>query len=273
VTQAQGGALEVCHALWIGPHLGPLGHACLRSFVHAGHRVVLHAYEAIDDVPAGVELADASAIVPRERVFRHVGTGSYALFSDYFRYALLQRGLGLYVDCDVVCVRPIEHAGDYVIGFQSADVLNGAVMKQPPNSPLLADLLALFEPGVFAPPWYPWPLRLKQYAKAVLGRPTDLQHAPWGSAGPTALTYLARKHGVTRFAAPVDVFYPVPHDQAARFLDPNVRAEWLITERTRCVHLWNEVLRECDFPRAPAGSLVQRLLADEWPPVLTVNAG
>src|SRR4051794_39198783 len=94
--------LDCCHAFWVGARLSAIAHACLASFVRIGHRVVLHSYDSVDNLPRGVECADANAIVPRHHLFVHVDTGSYSLFSDYFRYQLLARNPGVYVDCDVV---------------------------------------------------------------------------------------------------------------------------------------------------------------------------
>jgi hypothetical protein len=265
VRTAQSPVLECCHAVWIGDRLGPQASACLRSFVRAGHRLVLHAYDAIEDVPAGVELADAARIVPRERIFRHAATGSYALFSDYFRYRILQRGLGLYVDCDVVCVRPLVARGDYVFGYQDARTINGAVLKLPAESAMLRELLALFEQPVFAPPWFRRARRLGQHLKHLIGLQADLAHAAWGAAGPNALTWLAGEHGVRDRALSPEAYYPVPFEQAARFLDAGESWESLVTERTLCVHLWNEMLRRESCVSPPPGSPLQRLIDGEWP--------
>ena len=256
--------LEPCHALWIGERLGPVAGACLRSFVRVGHPVVLHCYDEPRDVPDGVVLSDAATLVPRDRVFTHARTGSYALFSNYFRYQIMQRSLGLYVDCDVVCVRPVP-TRSYLFGLQDAETINGAVLKLPSGSRLLGDLTALFDPGVFAPPWYSRRRRLEQYIKTLLGRPADLAHARWGVAGPVALTWFAKKHGLRDWAQPMDVLYPVPHTEVSRFLDPDVTWESLITEQTCCVHLWNEKLRRENLQAIRPGSPLQRLLNDEWP--------
>lgn len=258
--------LEDCHALWIGPHLGELAAACLRSFVRAGHRVILHTYEELPDAHrAGVEVADASKVLPRERVFRHVRTGSYAMFSNLFRYEILRRSMGLYIDCDVVCIRPMVRRDGYVFGYQNSEQINGAILKIPADSRLLRDLLQLFDVRVFAPPWWTMGHRARQYVKALIGMPTDPANAPWGSAGPAAITYYAEKHGVARLAAQREVFYPLPCAEAQRVLDPRFDPVTVISPETLCFHLWHEALRSGDLSDPPPGSLLQRLYADEWP--------
>jgi mannosyltransferase OCH1-like enzyme len=204
-------------------------------------------------------------IVPRDQLFVHEDTQSYSLFSNYFRYQLLRRGLGLYIDCDVICVRPIDASGPYVFGYQDDRVINGAILKLPSDSLVLRDLERLFEKRVFTPPWYSRREQLKQYARAVLGRPYGIRHAPWGSAGPTAITWYVRQHDLTRHAEPPEVFYPVHWRDAAVVLDPLASWNAMITERTRCVHLWNENLRHHDVDRPPRSSPLRRFLDGAWP--------
>ena len=60
-----------------------------------GHRYILYSYNSIE-VPNGVEVADASAILPRKHIFFYgekagVGRGSIAGFCNLFRYELLHR--------------------------------------------------------------------------------------------------------------------------------------------------------------------------------------
>ena len=59
--------LPIIHALWIGDTLGKLSAACLSSFVQQGHRVCLHAYTPISDVPSGIDICDANLIIPKEK--------------------------------------------------------------------------------------------------------------------------------------------------------------------------------------------------------------
>ena len=103
----------VVNAVWIGASLDDLHAACLRSFVLAGHRVLLHCYDIPRNVPSDVETVDASKLMPRDRIVYYKSNGSPSLFSNLYRLKILEAGLGLYVDCDVFCVRPIPQAGLY----------------------------------------------------------------------------------------------------------------------------------------------------------------
>ena len=120
--------LATINAIWIGPNLGPIHVACLKSFLNQGHKVILHSYKCPQDKPEKVEFADANLLIPEDQIIRHRETGSFSLFSNLLRYELLRKELGLYVDCDIFCLKPIIDA-KYIIGFEDNNSLNGAVLK------------------------------------------------------------------------------------------------------------------------------------------------
>src|SRR5436305_1811140 len=140
----------VCNALWVGPSLGPVESACLSSFVAAGHQVDLYSYENLSGIPAGVNLLDANTILPGALITRYRSNGSPSLFSNRFRYALLAAGKGLWIDCDVLCLRPIDDA-PIICGWQEACAVNGAVLKLPPEHAVLDDLQRIFTKWYWIP--------------------------------------------------------------------------------------------------------------------------
>lgn len=246
--------------LWIGARLGPVERACLRSALHHGHRVALYCYTAPEGVPAGIELRDATEILPESTVVRHRG-GSPSLFSNRFRYELLARGLGTWIDCDLYFVAPLPEPGRTIMGEQGGGTINSAVLRLPPDSPMLAELLALFDERA-VPPWLAWRARLAARMRLIATGRSGIAQMPWGSAGPEALTWLARKHGLAGQALPSSRFYPVPWTDAAWLLDPARPLDSVTRPDTVAVHLWNEWLRRFDLAAAPRGSFAARLLAE-----------
>lgn len=110
----------------------------MTSFVRAGHRYNLYTYGQLADVPAGVTLCDAGEILPQDAIFRNQlgkGKGSFACFSDLFRYKLLYERGGWWVDTDVFCLRAFDFAAPYVFGAEDKPVATG-VIKVPPRSEL-----------------------------------------------------------------------------------------------------------------------------------------
>ena len=246
--------------LWIGPSLGAVERACLRSWLRHGHRAVLYCYSAPEGVPAGVELRDAAEILPAERIIRH-RSGSVSLFSNWFRYELLRRGLGTWVDGDAYLLKPLESSRPYLIGECEPGRVNGAVLRMPSDSPLLPPLLALFEERT-VPAWLPWRSWLAaQWRLRTRGR-SGLARMPWGSAGPEALTALARRTGLIGEAVPPHILYPVRWQDAGWVRDPAARLEERISPATVVVHLWNERIKHFKDAPAPEGSFLARLQAE-----------
>lgn len=139
------------HGMWIGEHLSPMELLTLSSFTRMGHVFELWAYDEIRNaLPEGVVLRDASQIVPRSEVFCYdnpasenygradFGKGSYAGFSDIFRYSLLHQKGGWWSDMDVTCLRPLDFASPYVFRAHSLTGMVGNVMKCPARSDLMA---------------------------------------------------------------------------------------------------------------------------------------
>lgn len=250
--------VETCNSLWIGGDLGPVSRACLSSFVRHGHRVVLHCYDAPGDVPAGVELSDAALVLPSARVIRHKATGSYSLFSNLFRYELMRLGQGLWIDCDVYCVRPIIRTGEYVIGWQDPVSLNGAVLRMPPNSPALHWLMSIFTERSPLLPWLAPDELAKFSAMKAAGTEFDLGDLPWGVAGPRALTHVFKAMGLSRHARPPTVFYPLHFNDGGLLLSKGDIGR-IVSPNTLVVHLWNEGLRQY-MDRMVAGSPIDRLI-------------
>jgi hypothetical protein len=102
-------------AFWAGK-LTDLELACLKSWVGHGHPVILYSYQELEGLPEGVTLADARDIIPEDEVELYHGDGpksaradafTYMPFSDKFRYRLLRYNGGLWLDMDIILVKPI----------------------------------------------------------------------------------------------------------------------------------------------------------------------
>ena len=250
----------VVNAVWIGASLDDLHAACLRSFVLAGHRMVLHCYDIPRNVPPGVETVDASKLMSRDRIVYYKSNGSPSLFSNLYRLKILEAGLGLYVDCDVFCIRPIPKQ-DYIFGYQTSDELNGAVLKLPAGSKTLSEMLKITEDPYYILPWLNRSRLRRHRFRKLIGMPIHISNYGWGKLGPEAITYFAREACALHHAAPIDVFYPVSHHQVALLVDPHLSLSDIGTPRTLCIHLFDHALRQWMKGRAiPARSPIGQML-------------
>jgi hypothetical protein len=234
-------------------------HLCLKSMLAAGHPIDLYTYDEDVKVPDGVAVRDAAEIFPKDQVIFHQ-SGSAALFSDLFRYAGLKRALGTWIDADVLLLRSIADLDDdHVFGWETPGLINGAILKLPANSPLFAYVDKLVHARVPVPPYWPLRKKIRQLARACVGRHRPLERLDWGVIGPKALTHFARKNGLAKLAQPSDVFYPLGWRDAPSFFDPAARIESRFTARTRAVHLYNFQLREHKLKPPPPGSFIPRM--------------
>ena len=136
---------ELVQSLWVGNVLGKLELLTLHSFLAHGHRFRLWVYEQIDTpLPLAVELGDAREILPETAIFRYSnvnqfghGKGSLAGFSDVFRYHLLYKEGGWWVDMDVTCLKPLETNAPYFFRSHHSLPLVGNVLKAPAKSALM----------------------------------------------------------------------------------------------------------------------------------------
>ncbi len=72
----------------------------------------LYAYGKLEGVPDGVLLEDAAKILPETEIITYEGDdlpdakGTPALFANLFRHEMQRLGKGIWVDCDVYCLKP-----------------------------------------------------------------------------------------------------------------------------------------------------------------------
>jgi hypothetical protein len=226
-------------SFWFGEDLPPYQRLAMKSFADFGHDYALYAYKKFD-VPAGIELRDASEILPQARVFFYgaragVGRGSVAVFSNLFRYHMLHRMGGWWVDTDVICLSNKLPAGETFMGWEDESLIGNAIMKFPKEHSFVATL-----------------------RDAAESAGTDVR---WGETGPDLLTRMACKHGL--LVSPQATTYPVLPKDALRILIPQHRED--IRDKTRqasFLHLWNEVMRRAvifTWMAPPPGSFIAEL--------------
>ena len=257
--------LATISAVWIGEKLNPMAYACLKSFLKHGHTVYLYTYDTIINVPDGVTLRDGNAIIDASNIIKHKKSGSFALFSDIFRYELLKKTQNtIYVDCDVYCLKPMhipEHG--YLYGFESESYINGAVLCLPTDSQLLGILSNLAQSNGFVPEWYSTYDKLRLKIKRLFGYSKTLSEMGWGVIGPSAITYYAKKLQVDHLAQAPKVLYPIHHNETNRLLDDKISIQDIIADESVCIHLYNETLRNVDMDNIPNDCVLAKILRNE----------
>jgi FkbM family methyltransferase len=204
--------------------------------------------------PHGIEVRAAADVVPRALFERIVGSSEIRYFSDIFRYAVLYEHGGLWMDSDVILLRPFPFRGDHFLNLQwrgghKGHFICGNVMYAEPFS---RHLRALYE------------ISIERFFAA--------RGWEFGMVGPKLLSdYVASDAGAElreRLFSPM-LFNSIDWTETDRFDRPlSELSDYLNDERVFGIHLWtarNDV--HAGGEGAPLGTLLADPLASF--PVLT----
>jgi hypothetical protein len=213
---------------WHGP-LDPLRQICLRSQVAAGHKVTVYSFEPLAQLPDGVDNAEAEAVLPHTFAEKLRPTGSDGVwrdwttlqFSDFFRMQLMAQGAGLWLDADVLLLRPVEiDVTKPFFAWERPRQLGNSVLYLPSGDPIVTAFAALMQQDELTPDWLALRHRLTFALRRLRGKSTRLSDIRVAIYGPAALTALARRADELRYALPKKSFYAV-HAEPKLFFEPS----------------------------------------------------
>jgi hypothetical protein len=202
--------------------------AATRSMRAAGHPVQVWSYTPsklhfLHEI--GVQLGDAADVVSRGLFDRVISKSEVRYFSDIFRYAVLYERGGLWMDGDVIMLRPFGFRGDYFFNLQWRDggkghYVCGNVIYARARSP---HMRALYESAVniFA----------------------ESQSTGFGDIGPKLLSdYIEASDGsdLRRWLFSPMFFNSIDWTETHVLTQPlSDLAEYLNDDRVMGIHLWN----------------------------------
>jgi hypothetical protein len=186
----------------------------------------VYSYDPDLELPPGVRYDDARTICPDESlIMRFIANGkpSIATFADMFRYRMMRRTGYCWIDTDMLCLMKLAFDNDGFVFCRQADavgtsLVNNAVLRLPPTSPALAELIAASEAAI------------------------DVDQR-WGAIGPFLLTPVLAKYSLTKHALDSHVCYPIEPEQFWKLFLPSYRA-WVANaaQGASFVHLWSEAI-------------------------------
>lgn len=212
---------------WHGP-LDALRLTCLRSQVAAGHNVTVYSFDPIAGLPGGVGNAEAEAILPHAFAERLRPTGSDGVwrdwtmlqFSDFFRMRLMAQGAGLWLDADVLLLKPVEiDVTKPYFAWERPRQLGNSVLYLPSDDAIVAAFENLMKQEELTPDWLAMRHRLTFALRRLRGGSNRLSDIRVAIFGPAALTALARRAGELHYALPKKSFYAV-HAEPKLFFEP-----------------------------------------------------
>ena len=107
---------------WTGKPLSRMERAALQSYVNCGYTVTIYTYNPMDEfmqqVPRSpyIIVRDARELLPESQLFQYAGRAavgkrenaySYLPFSDLFRFTMLHKNGGAWIDLDIFMTRPV----------------------------------------------------------------------------------------------------------------------------------------------------------------------
>lgn len=226
---------DVVQSLWIGERLSAMEALAIRSFLSHGHPFHLYCYDHVDGVPAGTILKDGNEILPRDEIFVYstgFAAGSYAAFSNFFRYKLLLDKGGWWVDTDLVCLRPFDLSDKRLwaterLGPPEELIVSTSVIKAPAGDALMA---------------WAWDACRRMETKDI----------SFGQIGPRLLQAGVDALRLHRYMRPHTFFSPIAFYDWRKLLDESERVTF--GNETYGLHLWsqmwsaNHVDRDAVFP-------------------------
>jgi hypothetical protein len=186
----------VVQSMWVGDSLSFLETLSIKSFLANGHEFHLYLYGSCAGVPEGTIIKDANEIMPKSRIPAY---RCLQIFSDEFRYRLLQMRESWWVDVDVICLRPFDFVEPYVFASEIITdcppypnnymLVNQCVLHAPSDSEFLRRAVDFCESKD--------PMTFRGYWGGEVGM------------GPELVTDLTLELGLMEYVQPRDVFAPI----------------------------------------------------------------
>jgi len=212
---------------WHGP-LDRLRTLCLRSQIAAGHKVTVYSFDPLPGLPDGVGNAEAESVLPHafsEKLRPPQLDGSWRdwttlQFSDFFRMRLMAQRAGLWLDADVLLLKPVEiDSAKPYFAWERPRQLGNSVLYLPPNDPIVLAFEDLMEQEELTPNWLALRHRLTFMLRQLRGGSNRLSDIRVAIYGPASLTALARRSNELLHALPKQSFYAV-HADPKLFFEP-----------------------------------------------------
>lgn len=255
---------DIIQSLWIGDELSNIEKLCIKSYLFQGSQFHLYTYDQVKGVPDGTIIKDGNEILDQSLIFRD-RSGSLGAFSDWFRFEMLYKKGGFYVDMDMICLKPFNFESDeMVFGKEDSKTVSGAIMKFPKGHSLCRHMAdRCMKPNTILEYDTNRHKRKKLYRKIV--NKNHLKYTDWGeTAGPAGFSAYLKHKSMFDNAKPFYYFFPVHHKNWLALFDLTFKDSKNYFSDSYAVHLWNENLRNNGIDKNSvfeADSFFEKLLA------------
>lgn len=200
----------------------------IKSFIDNGYKFILYTYnlddrifKKLDELFDDFELKDANEIVPFKNYFSDDRGAGVAAFSDYFRFYMLYKRGGVWVDLDMVCLNWLDLSSEYIFSQE---------VDQDETKPRITTSFLKF------PQYSDFGKNLIQEAERIIDR---RKRIPWGIIGPWFLAEQVKKWNLEQFKWDYRQTCQISWCNARKFLDNDT----LIDTNQPFLHLFSEMWR------------------------------
>ena len=227
----------IVQSLWIGTELSILENLCINSFLKNDYEYHLYTYNTVKNVPDKTIIKDANEILNESEIFSYTNT-SFSAISNRFRFELLYKKGGMWVDTDVVCINKYDfdlESDKYIIFSESNKKYNeqkigACILKFPKNDPILLDAIQMC---------------IDKKQDIISGTLT------WG-LGPSTVKYIVDKYNLHRYLKPWNFGNSCSCHHVMSIINPDFKCNDPkgyatcineLSSQTYFVHLWHEFWR------------------------------
>lgn len=182
---------KIIQSFWYGDTLSQIEQLCIKSFLAHGHEFHLYSYNNIKNIPEGCSLKDANIILPKSSIFFD-SRGLITAFSNYFRFNMLYKLGGWWVDMDVICLRPFNISLDHCFSseYYEGDIFpDVGCIKVPIKSNFAREYIRSIE---------------------FFLENENEKPVPWGTFGPRLMRSLLKLFDSSKFIMPPEQFIMPP---------------------------------------------------------------
>ncbi len=207
--------LPIIQSLWIGDNLTNLEKLCVQSFIDNGHEFHLYTYTDIGGIPTAAIVKDGNEILPADKIFRNK-KGGFSGFANWFRYQMLYKNGGYWVDMDMVCLRPFDFENEIVFCEESHfNWFANFILRFPAKHPLMKAMVDICKTNS----------QIKNAAATQIG-------------GPAFLTKQIKQAGLEELAIPYTRFFTL-ETQGINFLNDIYRDGLHFPQNMHSLHIGN----------------------------------
>ena len=223
--------------LWMGGQFSFFESLSVRSYLDAGYGVRVYSYGPLVGAPKGVEVCEASVVMPLGAAPDTAGLPDYLV--DRFRYLLLQNDPSLiWSAMDVYCHRSFVSGTGHLFGKGGGGLISTGILGLPRDSDALSALLAATGDPFGIPACLEEEARADLIAERDKGAPVHVSDMPWGVWGARALTHALSGSGEIFHARPESELSSLAFRDRERLLDPSVPLDQVVSTDTVAIQMF-----------------------------------